>query len=199
MMTQPLVSIFDGYLAPADHRLVFDFLSQPGWAFGAFSDGEPTTSRYFYKHFAGIFADGRESRTTDDIESELRSASPLLANFWNSLKRGPLRGQALARCYANGMPSGIEGSVHLDSNIDGHLTTIYYPHPEWQPNFGGETLFFNADASDLTSALYPKPNRLAIFSGTIPHVARPTSHRFTDLRITLMFKTTQATPPAQAD
>ena len=197
-MTQPAISIFDGFLAPADHRAVFDFLSQPGWAFGAFSDGDPDPPRYFYKHFAGFFADGREARTPHQIEEELRAASPLLANFWDALKRGPLRGQALARCYANGMPSGVEGGVHLDSNIDDHLTTIYYPHPEWKPNFGGETLFFNADASDLTSALYPKPNRLAIFSGAIPLVARPTSSRFTQLRITLMFKTTPAAAVAQA-
>jgi SM-20-related protein len=197
-MAQAAVSVFDEYLAPADHRAVFDLLSQPGWAFGAFSEGGPGAQCYFYKHFAGIFADSREPRTAYEIEEELRVSSPLLANFWGALKQGPLRGQALARCYANGMPSGIEGGVHLDSNLDEHLTAIYYPHPEWQPNFGGETLFFNADASDLTSALYPKPNRLAIFPGTIPHVARPTSQRFTNLRITLMFKTTPAASLAQA-
>jgi SM-20-related protein len=196
-MGNSAISVFDKYLAPSDHGAVFDFLSQPGWAFGAHSDSEPNARRYFYKHFAGIFADGRQSNTTAAIEEELRDASPLLGNFWEALKRGPLQGQALSRCYANAMPSGIGGGVHLDSDIDGHLTTIYYPHPEWHASFGGETLFFNPDASDIVSALYPKPNRLAVFPGTIPHVARATSQRFTELRITLMFKTMPAKPAIQ--
>ena len=54
----------------------------------------------------------------------------------------------------------------------------------------GETVFFNPNRDEILAAsVYPKPNRLAIFPGTIPHVARPMSSRANDLRITLMFKT----------
>lgn len=95
----------------------------------------------------------------------------------------------MARCYANGMPAGAEGGLHMDSNIPTHLTAIYYPTLSWQPSFAGETLFFNPDGTDITAAVYPKPNRLVVFSGTTPHVARPTSVRCPELRITLMFKT----------
>ena len=115
--------------------------------------------------------------------------APLIAEMWTALKAGPLAGQALARCYANGMPGGVEGGLHLDSNIDSHLTAIYYPHPAWGPNFGGETLLFNAAGDEILAAIYPKPNRLAVFSGAIPHVARPMSRKRPELRITLMFKT----------
>ena len=95
----------------------------------------------------------------------------------------------LSRCYANGMPAGVEGALHLDSNVDTHLTTIYYPHLNWHPNFGGETVFFDRAGADIIASVYPRPNRIVMFSGTIPHVARPISRQGPDLRITLMFKT----------
>jgi SM-20-related protein len=195
-MAAPNISVFDNFLAERDHRLVWEFLNRPGWAYGAYSDGGGEASRYFYKHFSGFFAGGDEDRTADANEAELAQSAPLLANFWQALKRGPLRGSALARCYANGMPAGTEGGLHTDSNIPTHLTSIYYPNLEWQPDYGGETLFFDADGADLVGAIYPKPNRLVIFAGTIPHVARPVSRRCAQLRITLMFKTM---PEAEGD
>jgi SM-20-related protein len=189
-MTQSAIKVFDNFLAPDGHAAVWNLLSGGGWSFGAVSDSEPDAHRYFFKHFAGYVQDGAEPRTPAQTEAELRATAPLLANFWDALKAGPLRGHGLGRCYANGMPPGAEGGVHQDSNIDSHLTAIYYPHPDWNPSYGGETLLFNADSTDIVGALYPKPNRLAIFPGAIPHVARPLSMRRPQLRITLMFKTT---------
>jgi len=188
-MSAGKVQVFDDLLAPAEHAAVWNFLNRPGWAYGGFSAEGPEADRYFYKHFAGYRTDGREARDLAAIEDELAQSAPILAQMWSELKRGPLAGQALSRCYANGMSGGIEGGLHLDSNIETHLTSIYYPHPTWSPNFAGETLLFYAAGDEVLAAIYPKPNRLAVFAGTIPHVARPMSRRRADLRITLMFKT----------
>jgi SM-20-related protein len=188
-MSAGKVQVFDDLLAPAEHAAVWNFLNRPGWAYGGFSAEGPEADRYFYKHFAGYRTDGREARDLAAIEDELAQSAPILAQMWSELKKGPLAGQALSRCYANGMSGGIEGGLHLDSNIETHLTSIYYPHPTWSPNFAGETLLFNAAGDEVLAAIYPKPNRLAVFAGTIPHVARPMSRRRADLRITLMFKT----------
>jgi len=188
-MSAGKVQVFDDLLAPAEHAAVWNFLNRPGWAYGGFSAEGPEADRYFYKHFAGYRTDGREARDLTAIEDELAQSAPILAQMWSELKKGPLAGQALSRCYANGMSGGIEGGLHLDSNIETHLTSIYYPHPTWSPNFAGETLLFNAAGDEVLAAIYPKPNRLAVFAGTIPHVARPMSRRRADLRITLMFKT----------
>jgi len=188
----PRIQVIDNLLAPPDHAAIWSFLSQPGWAYGGFSSDEPEADRYFYKHFAGYRNDGLEDRDAARIEDELTQTAPILANLWVALKGGPLAGQALSRCYANAMSGGVEGGLHLDSNVESHLTSIYYPHPNWSPNFGGETLLFNAARDEIIAAIYPKPNRLAVFAGTIPHVARPMSRRRPDLRITLMFKTMPA-------
>ena len=188
-MSGSAVTVFDNLLAPPDQAAVWAFLNLGGWSYGGFSTDGPDADRYFYKHFAGYRNVGGERHDPAAIEAELRETAPLIAEMWTALKAGPLAGQALARCYANGMPGGVEGGLHLDSNIDSHLTAIYYPHPAWGPNFGGETLLFNAAGDEILAAIYPKPNRLAVFSGAIPHVARPMSRKRPELRITLMFKT----------
>jgi SM-20-related protein len=194
-MSGPKVTVFDNLLSPKDHGAIWAFLNQGGWAYGGFSSEGPEADRYFYKHFAGYRTDGREARGPGAIEAELQETAPILGEMWKALQKGPLAGHALARCYANGMPGGIEGGLHLDSNVDTHMTAIYYPHPSWDPNFAGETLLFNPAGDEILAAIYPRPNRLAVFSGTIPHVARPMSRRRSDLRITLMFKTMPAEQP----
>ena len=54
---------------------------------------------------------------------------------------------------------------------------------------GGETVFFNREKTDIIACVYPKPNRLVIFRGNFPHVARGVSRTCPALRIALMFKT----------
>jgi len=183
------IAIHDEVLGPQEQRDILGFLAGPGWAFGAYSDTSPGASRYWYKHFAGIVRDGAEKSDPVAFERQLEANAPLVANVWRKLRGGVLSGHSLSRCYANGYPSGAEGGVHMDSNIAQHFTSIYYPHTTWAPNFAGETVFFNQDGSDIIAAVYPKPNRLVVFPGVIPHVARGVSRACAQLRITLMFKT----------
>jgi SM-20-related protein len=183
------IAIHDDLLDLPMQQAVLGFLRGPGWSHGAFSDPSPDASRYWYKHFAGYAKSGQETHAPDQIEAELAATAPLVAEVWRRLRAGILSGHALTRCYANGYPFGSEGGVHLDSNIVSHFTAIYYPHQEWRPNFAGETVFFNADQSDIIASVYPKPNRLVVFPGVIPHVARGVSRTCPEMRITLMFKT----------
>jgi SM-20-related protein len=180
------IQAIDNFLPREEHEAVWTSLRQGDWRYGAFS--EQGGDRYFYRHFAGFREAGNEYPDARAIEGEL-DRWPLIAAVWARLKAGPLANQALARCYANGMPPGIGGGVHLDSNVPSHLTAIYYPHQSWRPDLAGETLFFNAAMDEVVAAVYPRPNRLVLFPGTIPHVARPISSRAGEMRITLMFKT----------
>ena len=187
----PAIHVVDNVLAEPDRAAIHDFLRGPGWAFGVHSDSAPDASRYWYKHFAGHQRDGEE-RSVEATAEELKAAPPV--NWlWERLTATHLCGHVLMRSYANGYTSGVEGALHLDSLEPNHFTTIYYPHPAWDPNFAGETVFFNADRTDIIGSVYPKPNRMVVFRGDIPHVARGVSRRCVDLRITLMFKT--AVPP----
>jgi SM-20-related protein len=189
------IAVHDDFLDRGAQTELFEFLSGPGWAFGAYSDPNPGASRYWYKHFAGIVRDAREYNATGAFEQQLDRTAPLVSSMWAQLRSTILNDHQLVRCYANGYPSGAEGGLHTDSNVPNHFTTIYYPHLAWHPNFGGETLFFTHDGADILKAVFPKPNRLVVFPGMIPHVARGVSRLCPQLRITLMFKSSQTTLP----
>ena len=99
------------------------------------------------------------------------------------------RGHTLMRCYANAHAYGGDGTLHTDSTDPDSRTAVYYPHGVWWPNWAGETVVFNADKSDIIAAVYPKPNRMVVFPGCLPHVARGVSRTCPELRIVLVFKT----------
>ena len=99
------------------------------------------------------------------------------------------RATRLIRCYANGTTYGSDGTIHIDSKSDRGFTSVYYSHPAWYPRWAGETVIFNDDKSDIVASVYPKPNRLVVFAGNAPHVARGVSRTCPVLRVTLMFKT----------
>lgn len=183
------VAIHDDFLSSDEQQAVLAFLRGPGWSYGAFSDPAPDAPRYWYKHFAGYVKDGLESHDPARIEAELERNAPLAGAVWRRIQSLILPGHDLTRCYANGYPFGAEGGLHLDSNIRTHFTALYYPHLSWHPNYAGETVFFNETGTDIIASVFPRPNRLVVFPGTVPHVARAVSRKCPELRMTLMFKT----------
>lgn len=52
------------------------------------------------------------------------------------------------------------------------LTALWFLSTEWDPEWGGETMFFDA-SSDAMFCVSPKPGRLVVFDGAIPHAGRP--------------------------
>jgi SM-20-related protein len=182
------IRIFDDLLPAEAQRALLPFLKGAGWSYGAYSDPTPGAARYWYKHFAGLARDGPEPSDPTLFEGQL-AAAPLIAAMWRGLKAGPLTGHDLTRCYANGYPYGSDGGLHYDANLPHHFTAIYYPHLTWHPNWAGETVFFNASGDEIIASIYPRPNRLLVFPGTLAHVARGVSRVCPEMRITLMFKT----------
>ena len=67
------------------------------------------------------------------------------------------------------------------------LTVLVYLCPEWDIEWGGETLFYN-DNDDCVFASTPKPGRTVIFHGAIKHVGRPPNRICYTPRYTLAFK-----------
>jgi SM-20-related protein len=185
------IQVVDDALDSPSHKAVASFLGGLRWSYGAYSGETADSYRYWYNHFAGVARHDYELEGADQFEAELARNAPIIFQMWKGLQQTMLAGHSLVRCYANAYPYGTEGRCHLDSNRSDHFTTIYYPHERWDPDYGGETVFFNADRSDIVAAAYPKPNRLVVFSGRIPHVARGVSRACSVLRTTLMFKTSR--------
>jgi SM-20-related protein len=178
-------------LLPGDGRQrVYDFIEGRDWESGWKSNRKKDIYSFFHQHYAGHRrADHSKGVVPYDCAEELSKGAPLLFEFWRLLSSGLLRGHTLIRCYANGFTYGCDGTIHTDSKAANSFTSIYYPHEQWSPNWGGETVFFNKEESDIIGCTFPKPNRLLTFRGDIPHVGRGVSRQCPVMRITLMFKT----------
>lgn len=181
------ITIVDDLLPPAEQAEIAQWLSSGPWHHGWRSHNGAGAQPFWNRHFAGSRDPAQPPGP--GAEDALASAAPLLYGCWRRLAQTYLQRHALQSCYANALPYGTDGAVHTDSLAVGACTAVYYPHAHWDADWGGETLLFNKDKSDILAAVYPKPNRLLIFPGFVHHVARGVSRACPTMRITLMFKT----------
>ena len=73
----------------------------------------------------------------------------------------------------------INTSVPTQTNYPhchhGEWSLIYYLNADWRPEWGGETLFYNDNMTEIEYASIYKPNRAIFFDGDIPHSLRTQS------------------------
>lgn len=193
------IVVVDDVLPLNEQHEIHQFLMAGPWAYGWRSNNEADAQRFWHRHFAGFVSDQELQEASQDrfadCANELMATAPLLHSFWQRLQKKIFQDYVLSRCYANALPYGTEGETHADSPVPGDCTAVYYPHDTWHPDWGGETVIFNQDCSDILTAVYPKPNRLFVFPGFVNHVARGVSKRCPQMRTTLMFKTTKKRKP----
>ncbi|MGA9851772.1 MAG: 2OG-Fe(II) oxygenase [Gammaproteobacteria bacterium] len=92
------------------------------------------------------------------------------------------------RCYCNHAAYGDMLFTHTDCLPGAKgLTALWFIAPEWNVEWGGETLFFDS-SMDAQVAVSPKPGRLVLFDGTLTHVGRPPNRICYAPRYTLAFK-----------
>lgn len=99
----------------------------------------------------------------------------------------PLQDQ---RAYVNSSSYGDEYYIHRDCSAHRrHVTLLYYANLEWQPEWGGETVFYdeNYDAQVVVS---PRPGRLVASRGAILHRGNVPTRSCYDQRLTLAYKLT---------
>lgn len=77
------------------------------------------------------------------------------------------------RAYTNVASYGDMLFTHTDCLPDQReLTALWYLSEHWDLEWGGETVFFD-DQGEIACAVRPRPGRLVVFDGAIPHVGRP--------------------------
>jgi hypothetical protein len=92
------------------------------------------------------------------------------------------------RCYCNYAAYGDMLFTHTDCPPGaGELTALWFITPEWNVEWGGETVFFDS-SMDAQVAVSPRPGRLVLFDGTLTHVGRPPNRICFAPRFTLAYK-----------
>lgn len=103
--------------------------------------------------------------------------------------------QRLYRSYCNLCSYGDMLFTHTDAKPgEQGLTALWYIAPQWDMEWGGETLFFDT-AGDPVFVIGFKPGRLAIFDARIRHAGRPPNKVCVLPRLTFAMKFAPETAP----
>jgi SM-20-related protein len=181
------LTTLDNFVPPHLQHRLSALMERNIWRYGWKAADTQTGHYFWHSHFAGDNDDGGET----DCEAELEGR-PLIApvvELWHHVRARLAEDHILVRAYANGHTFGSDGHLHTDSTSPGHFTSIYYAHPRWEPNWGGETVFFDANQVDVVKAVHPLPGRLVHFNGNISHAARSPTRDCPALRSVVVLKT----------
>lgn len=152
------VAVFDGLLPAEALEQMFEALNQA--PFRHTEVARPETADY--KHWA------MEMPLENLVQLPLW---PPVARAVEAMRLG--RAYRPYRSYTNYAQFGDMLFTHTDCAPDAHeLTALWYLMPRWDLEWGGETLFFDAN-EECAYAVSPKPGRLVIFDGAIRHCGRP--------------------------
>ncbi len=92
------------------------------------------------------------------------------------------------RAYVNCSVYGDAYYIHRDcAPHERHVTALYYANLEWQPDWGGETIYYNDD-EDSEFAISPRPGRLVIARGALLHRGNVPMRNCYEERYTLAYK-----------
>ena len=172
--TSPILQIFDDLVSAELHAAAWARCSGAGWFFGNTSNNGDGSA--FWK------MNLESDPAFDAIWEQVRPRCEELAGT-------PLR---VRRQYANGHTYGLGGRPHRD---DGSFTLLYYPNPEWNDAWDGETVFYD-HKGEIATAVRPRPNRMILFDAGTLHAGRAPSRACPVLRVTVAYKLDRATSSA---
>ncbi len=154
------VAIFDGLAQPEELDAYVEALARA--PFTRTEIAKPETAEY--KHWV----------------SEMPLARVAQLPLWPATERAvaalrPHERYRAYRAYTNYASYGDMLYQHTDCLPEAReLTALWFLAPRWEPEWGGETMFFDA-SGDAMFCASPRPGRLVVFDGAIRHAGRAPS------------------------
>lgn len=124
-----------------------------------------------------------------DIPLERIPIDPFLRQLRQAVERlFPAERFSDQRAYVNCSVYGDSYYAHRDCAAhEPHVTALYYANLEWQPDWGGETIYYN-DNEDAELAVQPRPGRLVIARGAVLHRGNVPTRLCYEERYSLAYK-----------
>jgi SM-20-related protein len=91
----------------------------------------------------------------------------------------------LKRVHCNTSLYGDMQLPHID--ITPGVTCLYYSNPVWEPNWMGETIFYDSRGEPVY-AVFPRPGRVVVFAADILHRGGVPSRECIEARRSVAFK-----------
>lgn len=159
------IKVVDDFFSEAALRELEYFWRAPIWKYDWKTSG--TEYNFWGTRLMGIGqAEALENCEHQFTQSKMHA---FLGRIWYAIRDQHLPGHELIRCAGAAYNQGADGFIHTDNEAEGYTSILVYVHPVWEPHWGGEIGYYTQDRSDLLTLIAPKPGRLLIAPGFIPH------------------------------
>tara|TARA_R100001132_G_scaffold25307_1_gene25352 strand:+ start:2362 stop:3249 length:888 start_codon:yes stop_codon:yes gene_type:complete len=171
-----LFEVYDNYYDHNDIDMFYgEFRDNKKWSYTASAIPNSNNRKFYYKLNKKNTVDKKLFHYANEILKEKK-----LTKFVE-----------LSRAYAGAYVYGFMHEIHQDegeSKLNEVFTIMFYLNKKWDITYGGETYFLDHTHNNLWKSILPKPARVILFDGSIPHAAREVSRICTDLRMVATFK-----------
>ncbi|MFJ2545629.1 2OG-Fe(II) oxygenase [Pseudomonas sp. NPDC087612] len=181
------VQVVDDFVTVDEQCKVVQQLKGAIWRYG-WPVNTATHSRPCWHTF--IAGAGRQKFLCAEDELKSSDAWSFLFPFWARVKQQYMQDATLIGVYANGQTFAQESPIHRDNQPgEEGQTVLMFCNEFWPTSWGGELVFYDHPKNDIIKAVLPKPGRIVVFNGSVPHNARSPALSCDQLRMTLAFKT----------
>ena len=159
-----MIKSYENFLSPSSCQLVYNLVISSLYRIGWDDSNEPQHKPYPNLHSEYSFQDLQKLKILEPI-----------------LKKIKLSKKHYDKCVVNLIKPLDVNFIHVHPD---QLVALYYVNITWNPEWGGETLFYEKDRKTIRLASPYVPNRLIIFDGKVPHTIKSQnllgpSYRFT--------------------
>jgi len=154
------IVIYDDLFHHQDLHDIFAYVEQ----------GEFKRSNLDLVYFNNQNTDFKWSRLITAKDIWFKNVVDVYTNEMDELRKQPF---TVERSYINFATMETVDFIHCDCLADDtkQYTLLHYANWCWDPNWHGETVFYDDQGRDVVAAVTLKPGRVVFFNGNIPHSA----------------------------
>jgi Rps23 Pro-64 3,4-dihydroxylase Tpa1-like proline 4-hydroxylase len=158
------IQVHDNFYENDHCQEIYDFVNKSYFKIGWEDSDEPQHKPYPNLH--SIYS-------KEDLD-KIKILKPILKKF-------KIPKDNYLKCIVNLTKPLDVNFIHVHPNMS---VALYYANLTWNPEWGGETIFYKKDKKTIDLANPYVPNRLVFFDGKIPHTIKTQniigpSYRFT--------------------
>ena len=162
-----MMQIYDNFFDTEKCSRIYSTLLNSYYKIGWTDSEEPQHRAYPNLHAKYSFEDIKNLKIIDTVLDKLKDKNITIDNY--------------DTCIINLTKPLDVNFIHCHPN---QIVFLHYSCLSWNPEWGGETIFYKDDKKNILEATAYVPNRAIIFDGNIPHTIKAQnilgpSYRFT--------------------
>ena len=146
---------YDNFFNPSLQRILYNFITNSYYKIGW--DDSPEVQHRKYPCLHSLFS-------TEDVEK-----LNILPTIFKKIKHKQITMDNFDKCIIN-LSKNLD--VNFIHNHPNQMVILHYSNLTWNPEWGGETVFYKNNARDILESNPYIPNRAILFDGEINHTIK---------------------------